>query len=301
MSWRLTTRADWAPASAAAMSRHGPHPPTPSRHLDARSGAVRARDGQARSRRVHVDQTAGAASPADARGRAGRLAVDGPTRRPPAPRPDLVLVGRRATWSCSASPTPSRSRNLRANPRLMFALGRPERGLLRRPDRGRGDARGRPRGRPRRVLRQVRGPAAGRRPRPRDVPRDVHAGDPDRPDPLPRLARARRAARAPGAPQPAVRAAAVERPARGLPARGTLLARLGLIARWPTAIRRWQSGRSGSHGGSGDGRDREDAGWRRRLERAPATSPARSAASWAAKAGSQGLVDQLSRAASSTR
>ena len=67
-------------------------PPPPSRHPDARSGAVRARAARPARRRARPDP---GARRADARGRAGRLAVDGPARRPPAPRPDLVLVGRR--------------------------------------------------------------------------------------------------------------------------------------------------------------------------------------------------------------
>ncbi len=93
-----------------------------------------------------------------------------------------------------SKPDAVKVRNLRANPRLMIALGRPGRGLLRRADRGAGHARRQSRRRPRRVLRQVRRPARGRRPRSRDVPRDVHAGDPDRPDPVPRVARSRRRA-----------------------------------------------------------------------------------------------------------
>ena len=88
-------------------------------------------------------------------------------------------------WS---KPNAVKVRNLRANPRLMVALGDPAAdfnvGLIEAAAELVDDRR-----RPHGVPRQVRVRARPGRPRSRDVPRDLHPGGPDRPDALPRLAR----------------------------------------------------------------------------------------------------------------
>ena len=89
-------------------------------------------------------------------------------------------------WS---KPNAVKVRNLRANPRLMVALGDAAAdfnvGLIEAQaevvESGHDP-------RPRRVPRQVRHRARPGRPRPRHLPRDLHAGGPDRPRALPRLA-----------------------------------------------------------------------------------------------------------------
>ena len=266
-------------------SRHGPHPPPPSRHLDARPGAVRARAAQARLRRHRATRRWRASSRCSRPSRSSGCRRSAPTASRTSSRPGSGGTARRVV--VFSKPNAVKVRNLRANPRLMVALGRPDEdfsvGLIEAEatlEPGRADV-------PDAFFAKYADQLRRRRPRSRDVPRDVHAGHPDRPDPLPRLARARRAARAPGATPAAVRAGRRRAPG-ARPARSRDAApRLGLTPRWPTVDPGWQSGRSGSHGGSGDGRDRQDAGWRQAAPAAAATSPAPSAASWAVKAGSR--------------
>ena len=111
-----------------------------------------------------------------------------------------------------SKPGAAKVRNLRANPRLMVAVGDPEDdfsvGLIEAEatchDERRAD--------PGRVLRQVRDGARPGTPRRRRLPRDVHPGDPHRADALPPVARPRRGARplpvadgaAAAAPRPSV-------------------------------------------------------------------------------------------------
>ena len=175
----------------------------------------------------------------------------------------------------------------------MVALGPSRGGLLGRADRGRrptlepGAADG-----PRRVLRQVRRPARGRAASTarrfratytqviRIVPTRFLAwhGRGERHD----------RERAPERPaRPSIADGAVARLPRhpaprlglGEPSRGGTLGDLGEHA-----------------AGAGDGRARQDARWRREGPAGSATSPARSAASSAARAGSTGLVNQLDQA-----
>ena len=105
----------------------------------------------------------GGPRPADARRGAGRVAVHGPPGRHAPPRPDLVLWDGEALVVFS-KPGAAKVRNLRANPRLMVAVGDPEDdfsvGLIE------AEATCLTRGRdPGRVLRQVRGRARARAPR----------------------------------------------------------------------------------------------------------------------------------------
>ncbi len=116
-----------------------------------------------------------------------------------------------------SKPDAVKVRNLRANPRLMVALGRPDDdfsvGLI-EAEAALGAA-----AVPDAFFAKYAGPARGSRPRSPDLRRDLHPGDPDRPDAVPRLARPRRAGTTP-------RRAASGRPSPEAPAlafRGTLL------------------------------------------------------------------------------
>ena len=122
-----------------------------------------------------------------------------------------------------SKPDAVKVRNLRANPRLMVALGDPEDdfsvGLIEAE--AHASSRAPPRSRTRSSP-STPASSGRRRPRPRDLPRDLHPGDPHRPDPLPRVARPRRRARRPRSGRE--RAVPSDAPRRCRP-RATMLAR----------------------------------------------------------------------------